>query len=160
MEKAQEQNEWITKVRLAIYKGLSIKPVLDNNEKEMQRILKQLLSQDGWSEETLDREISLYRALSDEERLKLLEEKAEALASQIGTYLENNEEISSKDYPELYHRIQELLVLDPSRANEVIKKTLERKKISHSESCGASLFGIPCTYYFSKKISYVLTPNK
>lgn len=150
-ELKQEYKEWITTVRLAHYKRLSNTLVLESNEREMLLKLKQLLLEDGISEETINQEVSQYKELSDEERKKQLEEKVEVLVSQIITYLENFEEISSKDYPEVYHRIQELVALNHVLANELIKETFEREKISHYMICGDPLSGGPCTYYFSKK---------
>ena len=152
-ELSQEQ-EWITKVRLAHYKRLSNTSVLENSEQEMLAILKDLLLNDGITEEIINQEVCQYGELSEEERIKEMIEKAEALVSQIVTYLGDSEEISSKDYPELYHRIQELLALDSTRGSDLINEALEREKISHFISCGSSLYGGPCTYYFSKKISY------
>lgn len=157
VELKQEYKEWITIVRLAHYKRLRTNPLpLENNEKKMLEELKQLLLEDGITEETINEEVSKYKNLSEEERTKQIEEKAGVLVSQIVTYLENTEEINSKDYPELYHRIQELVALNPSVANSLIKETFESEKISHCISCGDSLYGKPepCTYYFSKKLTY------
>lgn len=154
-ELKQEYQEWIIKVRLVHYKRLTTSTLpLDNNEKVILERLNKMLLEDGITKEAIDKEVDDYKQLSEEEKTKQIEEKVDDLVNKITTYLENIEEINSKDYPELYHRIQELLALKPTLANELIQKAFETKKINHCMSCGDSLYGKPCTYYFSKKLSY------
>lgn len=151
-ELKREYTEWIKKVRLAHVKRLSTsnKP-LENNEKEILIKIKQLLLESGLTEGDIDQEILQYKELTDEDKKQLLEDKVQNLVSQIISYLDDASEVSSKDYPELYHRIQELVALNPDVANELINDFFEREKISHFTSCGDSIYGGPCTYYFSKK---------
>lgn len=151
----KEEQEWITTIRLSHYKWLcNNTSSLDDMEKSMLIKIKQLLLDDGITEETINQEVWKYSELNEEERKKQMKEKAEELVLQITSYLENVEEISSKDYPELYYRIQELLALDPHSANELIKEVFAQDGINHCMNCNNSLFGEPCTYYFSKKLSY------
>ena len=154
-ELKQKYKDWITIVRLAHYKRLCISPLpLENNERFMLERLKKMLLEDGITEETINQEVSQYKKLSEDERTKQIKEKVGVLVSQIVTYLENIEEINSTDYPELYHRIQELVALNPSVANDLINRAFESERINHCMSCGDSLYGRPCTYYFSKKLTY------
>lgn len=149
-----ENKKWMIKVRLAHFKRLSSKlTTLENHEKEMLIKIKQLLLEDGVTEETINQEIFEYNKLNEEERKKQIDEKVEVLVSQIVTYLEDIEEINSKDYPELYHRIQEILALNTD-GNELISQAFERENISHCMNCSGAIYGGPCTYYFSKKLSY------
>lgn len=151
-ELTKEYSEWIRVVRLAHLKRLSSSTLpLENNEKEMLRRIKQLLLEDGFTEDDINQEVRQYMELNEEKRKKQLEDKVRELVSQIVSYLGDIEEINSKEYPELYHRIQELVALNPTVANELINEFFEREKISHIMSCGDSIYGGPCTYYFSKK---------
>lgn len=154
-EMKQRDQEWIKVVRIAHLKRLSLtEETLNSNDKIILKRLKSLLLENGTTEETINQEILAYRDLSEEGRNRELIEKAEELTSLITEYLEIFEEISSKDYPELYHRIQELVALNPDIANTLIKDTFTREHINHCMSCGDSLYGRTCTYYFSKKLSY------
>ncbi len=150
-ELKKEYDEWVRKVRLAHYKRLSNALSLESSEKSMLVTFRQLLLDDGFTDYELTQEVLQYKELSDEEKKKQMEDKAQELVSQIMTYLENAEEISSKVEPELYHRIQELVALDPKGATKLIDEFFEREKIYRCNVCGDSLFGGPCTYYFSKK---------
>lgn len=116
--------------------------------------IKELLLEDGITEDIINEEVLKYSELNDDERKKQMEEKVNLLVSQILTYLDKDEEINSKDYPELYYRIQELLALNPYSANEIIQEAFRQDNINHCMNCDSSLFGGPCTYYFSKKLSY------
>lgn len=154
-EMKQTNQDWIKVVRIAHLKRLSLtEETLNNNDKVNLARIKQLLLENGSTEETINQEIFSYKNLSEEERTQQLVEKTEELTSLITEYLEIFEEISSKDYPELYHRIQELVALNPDAANDLIKATFTREHINHCMSCGDSIYGRPCTYYFSKKLSY------
>ena len=150
-ELKKEYDEWVRKIRLAHYKRLSTALSLDSEDKNMLVIFRQLLLDDGFTDDVLAQEVLQYKELSDEEKKKQIDDKAQELVDKIMSYLENNEEISSKVEPELYHRIQELLALDPKGANKLIDEFFEREEIYRCTVCGDSLFGGPCTYYFSKK---------
>lgn len=147
----QKQDEWIRKVRLAHYKRLSNALSLDTDEKNRLIMLRQLLLSDGFTEEAITQEALQYGMLNDEEKQKQVDEKIEELVSQITAYLENIEEISSKEKPELYHRIQEILALNPDGGSDLIGEVFEKEKIYRCTVCGDSLYGGGCTYYFSKK---------
>lgn len=150
-----ELEQWIITIRLAHYKWLTTNiQSLKNNEKEMLLKLKQMLIEDGIAEQTIDQEILKYKKLSEEERKQEMIKKVQILVSLIINYLENSEEINSIDYPELYFRIQELLALNSDIANELIKESFNSENINYCMNCSNSLYGKPCTYYFSKKLSY------
>ena len=124
---------------------------MDSDDKNMLVRFRQLLLDDGFTDDALTQEVLQYKELSDEEKKKQMDDKAQELVDEIMSYLENNEEISSTEQPELYHRIQELLAINPDGANELIKEVFEREKIYHLTICGNSIYGNPCTYYFSKQ---------
>ena len=149
----QNNKEWITKVRLAQYKRLSMDPE-EYDAKIWLDKFKQTLLEDGYTEEQLNKEVLEYSALSEEQRIKQMEEKAEALVAQVMMHLENKEEISSAEYPELYHRIQEILALNPNIANQIIQDAFAAQKINEGMSCGDALTGGTCSYYFSKTLIY------
>lgn len=148
-----DYKEWIIKVRLAHFKRLSISK-LDNNQKELLLRLKELLLEDGINEEELRNQTLVYGQLNDEEKIKILEDKVLELVMKLLPILETNDEVSSKDYPEFYHAIQELIAYSPDEANKLIKEIFAKEHINHCMSCGSSLYGNPCTYYFSKKLTY------
>ena len=154
----QEDKEWLTKIRLARYKSLSISPKpLEYEEKVIFERLKQFLLEDGITEETIDQAVLEYENLSEDERKQQLLEKVEVLVSQIITYFDENKEdkeIDSKRYPILYYRINELIGLNPTLANQLIKEAFAREKINNCMNCSNSLYGGECTYYFSKKLTY------
>lgn len=151
----EEYDEWVKTVRLAHYKRLSLDPEsLESNERYMLGQLRNLLLEDGFSEEALASLVEEYKDMDEETRMKEVEEKVKILVGQICEYLDGVEEISSIDYPELYHRIQELVALNSTLANELLRSSYDEKGIHHCMCCGDSLFGRPCTYYFSKKLTY------
>lgn len=151
----QEYQEWINAVRLAHLKRLSLnEETLDNNELTILKQFRSALLNDGVSEEFIKDEVSKYKATSEEERLEELKTKVNNLVNRINALLASKEEISSIDYPELYHRIQEVIALEDKIANKLISDSFESEGINHCMSCGDSLFGRPCTYYFSKSLSY------
>lgn len=153
-ELKQEYIEWINKVRLAHYKRMKANlEALSDYEKNMFPSIKQALIDAGYSEDILRQEALTYQSLSEDERALKLKEKVVALVKQIEDKLCTSEEICSSDFPELYHRIQELIAYDSDKANELIQEAYESAGISHYMSCGDSLFGRPCTYYFSRKLS-------
>lgn len=153
-ELKQEYNEWMNTVRLAHYKRMKANlETLSDYEKNMFSSIRQALFDNGYSEEVLNQEVSSYQSLSDDERIAQLKEKVDVLVKQIEDILDGTDEISSSDFPELYHRIQELIAYDSDKANELIQEAYESAGISHYMNCGDSLFGRPCTYYFSRKLS-------
>ncbi len=153
-ELKQEYNEWINTVRLAHYKRMKANlDALNAYEKNMFSSIRQALLDAGYSEEELSQEVSSYQSLSDDERILQLKEKVAALVKQIEEKLDTSEEVCSSDFPELYHRIQELIAYDSDKANELIQEAYESAGISHYMCCEDSLFGRPCTYYFSRKLS-------
>ena len=149
-----EDKEWITKVLLTSYKSLSVGTTLDYSDKIMLDKLRQMLLEDGFTNETLEQVVLEYAQLSEEERLKEIEEKVEALISQIVPLLEGKEEISSKEYPELYYCIQELVAINPEVANQLIKEAYAKENIRYGTDCSGSLYGEECSYCFSKTLTY------
>lgn len=150
-----EHKEWITRIRLARYKSLSISTQMtEYEEKVMFKQIKQMLLEDGITEETINQEALNYSNLSEDERKKQIVEKVEVLVSQIAILLKTNDEIDSKDYPELYYRIEEIIALNPDLGNQLIKEAFERESINNAKNCSDSLYGGGCSYYFSKTLSY------
>lgn len=149
----EEIKEWEKKVFIAIYKGLNIRPI-SNYEKNMLVDLRKRLLDCGITEEEMEKIVSEYKKLSEEERRQEIEEKVEALVLQINTFLEGKEEISSDEYPELYHRIQELIALNEEVGNELINKAFARENINKGLNCGGRIYGRECAYLFSKTLRY------
>lgn len=154
-ESKQENKKWINKVRLAQYKYLSIY-ASNEEEQNILKLLKQRLLEDGITEEIINQEVLDYKNLSDEELNKQIKEKVEDLVYRIVNLLakEGKDEVDSNEYPELYHRIQELMALNPKIANQLINEAFEKENISNGMNCGNALCGGGCSYYFSKKLTY------
>lgn len=147
--------EWLNKVRLAHLKRLSLnEETLDNNNLALLKQFKDSLLNNGLEEETINKEVSLYKEKTEEERIQEIKTKINTLVNKLNSLLAEKEEISSIDYPELYHRIQEVIALESEAANKLINDSFNTEGINHCMSCGDSLFGRPCTYYFSKTLSY------
>lgn len=152
-KQANEIREWEKKVFIAIYKGLNIRTISDY-EKNMLVELRKRLQERGITDEEMKKIVLEYQNLSEEERRQEIKEKVEDLVSQINTYLDGKVEISSDEYPELYHRIQELISLNEEVGNELINEAFAREKINKGFNCGGRIYGGECAYLFSKTLRY------
>lgn len=151
-EVKQEYNEWLLKVLLSHFKTLSVSTINNADRSTLENLRSQLI-EGGITEEEMQEAVLEYEKLTDDERNKELEDKAITLVSKIDSLLNENKVVDTKDYPEFYYRIQEILILAPTidDANNLIHQTFDKANIEEHVNCTNRLYGENCSFFYVKK---------
>ncbi len=121
-----EKKDWEKIIKLAKFKSLSL-DCRTNAEFKFKLELEKYLLENGYTYEMLEQEVANYSKL-DIESIVIL--KSEELFEEIKALIEKNNMISTKDYIDIYYKIEEIISMDRFAA-DILTKVENKYNISH-----------------------------
>lgn len=121
-----EKKDWEKIIKLTKFKSLSL-DCRTNAEFKFKLELKKYLLENGYTYEMLEQEVANYSKL-DIESIVILE--SEELFEEIKALIEKNNMISTKDYIDIYYKIEEIISMDRFAA-DILTKVENKYNIYH-----------------------------
>jgi len=147
------EKEWRKIIQLAHFARLSINPEqAAPTAEEMSEILKKDY---GLTEEDLQKELNKFKEEVEPKKESIIKKKAAKIMKDIVKGLKKLEKgaiLSTNDNREIYHRMQEILAIDPKIANQALQEEQEKANVTHTKIHRTNMKGDDLgnhTYYFS-----------
>ena len=148
------EKEWRKIVQLAHYARLSINP--EQVSPEAEELGETIKKEHGLSETDLQKELKKFKEEVLPKKETIIRQKATEIIRDIEAglkKLQKGESLSTNgDNREIYHRMQEILAIDPKIAGQALKEEEAKANISHTIIHRTNLNGDDLgghTYYFS-----------
>lgn len=152
------EKEWRKIVQLTHYARLSSSNNPQQVSAKAEDFKKILKKEHGLSEADLQKELNKFRKEVLPKKETIIKQKAAEIMSDIAEglkKLKKGESLNTSDNREIYHRMQEILAIDPNIASKAFQEEEEKANISHTmvhstNLCGDDLGGHTYYFYFDK----------
>ena len=124
-----KKEEWIKEIKLTKYKRLTYECRTNAEFFEKLKLEKELL-ENGFTEESLNRELELYFANELKNIKKIITKKSKELMLNIRELLSNRENVNTDEFIEIYYKIEQILAYGMIGA-KILTKEEENANIKH-----------------------------